>query len=164
MRNSEEAQEQAIYEVCYLILPSIAEESLSSVTDSIRKAISKEGGQEIDAEEPFKHPLAYEMSKTVGSSKYVIDEAYIGWIKFEVEPSAVPAIKEALEKVKELVRFLIVKASRETVFTFAKARAAAEEKLRAQEEALRAETEAESSESPESDSETEEAAAPTLND
>ena len=111
-----------VYELSYLILPSIPEDQLSGVTDAIRKTIAKEGGQEIDAEEPFKESLAYSMSKTIGASHYVLNDAYLGWIKFEVDRTKIAAIKAGVEKIEQVLRFLMVKAPRETAFTFAKAR------------------------------------------
>ena len=119
--------EQTIYEIGYLILPSIPEDKLSLVTNVIRKVITKEGGVEIDAEEPLKESLAYSMSKTIGASRYVLSDAYLGWIKFEIEPSGISAIKSGVEKLDEVLRFLITKAPRETTFTFAKAKVAVEE-------------------------------------
>jgi ribosomal protein S6 len=109
-------------------LPSIPEDKLDDVVALIREVITKEGGTEIDAEAPIKQDLAYSMSKTVGSSRYVVNDAYIGWIKFEVEPAKILEIKTGVEKIKEVLRFLLVKASRETTFTFAKAKAKAEVK------------------------------------
>lgn len=129
MRNSEDDQEGlSVYELGFLVLPSIPEDKLSRVTEAIRKAIIKEGGAEIDAEAPFKEALAYTMSKTIGASRYVLSDAYLGWIKFEVDRAKVPTIKADIEKIEEVLRFLLIKAPRETVFTFAKARAAVEEK------------------------------------
>lgn len=151
MRNEEAANGQ-VYELSFLALPSIPEDKISAVTEAIRAAISKEGGKEIGAEEPFKHPLAYSISKRVGSSRYVLNDAYIGWIKFEAEPEAVSGIKANVEKIAEVVRFLLVKAPRETTFTFAKARALAEERERKERE----EKEAESSDAEESVAQAEE--------
>ena len=121
-------EEPTVYEIGYLILPSIPEDKLSHVTSSIRKVITKEGGTEIDAEEPFKESLAYPMSKTIGASRYVLSDAYLGWIKFEIDKTKVPAIKVGVEKIEEVLRLLLIKAPRETAFTLAKARAAFEEK------------------------------------
>ena len=123
--------EQTVYEIGYLILPSIPEDKLSLVTSAIRKVITTEGGAEIDAEEPFKEPLAYTMSKTIGASRYVLSDAYLGWIKFEADRTKATAIKAGIEKIEEVLRFLLVKAPRETTFTFAKARAAMAEKKEA---------------------------------
>jgi len=123
-----EKGEMTVYELGFLILPSIPEDKVSGIVDSIRKVITKEGGTEIDAEEPFKQDLAYSMSKTIGASHYVLTDAYLGWIKFEIERASVLIVKAGVEKIEEILRFLLVKAPRETTFTFAKARAAVEEK------------------------------------
>jgi|SRR3989344_3389135 len=126
MKNSENDREGlSIYEIGYLILPSIPEDKLSGVVDSIRQAVAAEGGAEIDAEAPFREPLAYPMSKTIGVSHYVLTDAYLGWIKFEIERSKIATVKSGIEKIGEVLRFLLIKAPRETTFTFAKARQAA---------------------------------------
>ncbi|MDZ4206061.1 MAG: 30S ribosomal protein S6 [Patescibacteria group bacterium] len=125
MRSSEVLPEElAVYEIGYLILPSIPEDKLSNITNAIRKVITTEGGTEIDAEAPFKETLAYTMSKTIGASRYVLSDAYLGWIKFEVDRAKAPTIKAGVEEIEEVLRFLLIKAPRETTFTFAKARAA----------------------------------------
>ncbi len=111
-----------VYELGYLILPSIAEENIPAVEDALKAAIAKEGGKVFDGEAPFKQELSYTMGKTVGASRYVVNEAYIGWVKFEAEPEAVPQIKDGVEKMPEILRFLIIKAPKETTFTFAQAR------------------------------------------
>ena len=122
-----------VYELGYLVLPSIPEEGLSSVVSTIKEIISKKGGKEIFSEMPFKKNLAYAMSKTVGASKYVVTDAYIGWIKFELsvdletgDEHPVEAIKKEVEKMNEILRILLIKAPRETTFTFAQALAAKE--------------------------------------
>lgn len=112
----------SLYELSFLILPSIPEDKLSGVVENINKLIVKNGGVEVGGEAPFKQLLAYSMSKTVGSSRYVVSDAYLGWIKFKSEPVKVLEIQKGLEKMEEILRFLIVKAPHDTNFTFAKAR------------------------------------------
>lgn len=133
-----------IYELGYLILPSIAESELSSVVEKLKAVVSKAGGVEVDGEAPFKHPLAYAMSKTVGASRYVVNDAYIGWLKFELDPAQALEVKMGVEKVSEILRALLVKTPRETHFTFAKAKALIAEK--ANREAAEAATLAEATE------------------
>ena len=128
MSITEDHGESQVYELAYLILPSIPEEDLPQVVAKIQKTIEKAGGERIDSEEPFLRELTYEMSKTVGASRYVVKNAYLGWIKFdlplpvEVEKHPIEAIKGEIEKMAEVLRFLLVKASRETKFTFASTR------------------------------------------
>jgi ribosomal protein S6 len=116
-------KERTVYEIGYLVLPSIPEDSLDSVVSKITNAFENEGGARIDGEAPFLNPLSYEMSKQVGARKYVVREAYLGWVKFDLEPSKIETVKATLEKIEEILRFLIVKVPRETTFTFAEARA-----------------------------------------
>ncbi len=120
---SESKGETQVYELGYLLLPSVAEDKLDAVVAKLRQAVKAAGGEELDAEAPEYLELAYTMSKTVGASRYVVNDAYIGWLKFEVSPEAVNQIKAAIEGVEEVLRSLLVKAPRETSFTFAKAKA-----------------------------------------
>ncbi len=132
MSTTEDHKAEAVYELGYLVLPSVPEDNLASVVSTIVSTIEKAGGKTLDSENPFIQGLAYSMSKTVGARKYVVDEAYIGWMKFEAEPSMIEEIKIAVEKMEEILRTLLIKAPRETTFTFAQA----EEARRAKEEAL----------------------------
>jgi len=125
MSDTESNKENQVYELSYLLLPSIPEENLSEVVSKIEKVIEDKGGKKIDGENPFLRELAYEMSKVVGASRYVVKNAYVGWVKFELptledaEQHPVEEIKELVEKMEEVLRFLLVKAERETKFTFA---------------------------------------------
>lgn len=123
MSTTEDRVESKLYELAYLILPSIPEDKLGDVVTKIKEVIKKHGGVETSSEDPFLHPLAYSMSKTVGASKYVVDEAYIGWVKFEAEASGADEVKKALESIDEVLRSLLVKVPYETGFTFESARA-----------------------------------------
>lgn len=127
MRNSKANKEGfTVYELGYLILPSIPEDKLKDVVSLIRKVIITQDGLDIDGESPLKQDLAYSMSKTIGASRYVVSDAYLGWIKFEAEPAKILAIKDGVEKIGEVLRFLLIKAPRETTFTLAKAAKARE--------------------------------------
>ncbi len=117
-----------VYELGYLVLPSIPEGQLGDVTAKLKSAITEAGGTELDSEAPLLMDLAYTMSKTVGVSRYVVSDAYMGWVKFEGEPSKVVQVKRAVEGIDEILRFLLVKAPRESRFTFEKARAVLAEK------------------------------------
>jgi len=127
------------YEIGYLVLPSIPENEISGITDSIKAVITKAGATALDGEEPFMYDLSYTMTKTIGASRYVVSEAYLGWLKFEGEPEQAVAIKAGLDKIDELLRFLLIKAPRETTFTFAEARKALEEEVAPEAESTPAE-------------------------
>jgi ribosomal protein S6 len=132
---TQEKGAQTVYEIGYLVLPSIAEDKVSDVAKTIKELVAKEGGNVFDGEEPIKMDLAYTMNKTIGASRYVVNEAYVGWLKFEAESSRVLKIKALVEKMDEILRFLLIKAPRETTFTFAEALRAMEERNAPQAEA-----------------------------
>ena len=138
MTTTEDHKEKGIYELGYLILPSLAEDNLSDVVNAIKGIIKKTGGEEFASEDPLKIDLAYTMSKTIGARKYVVDDAYIGWVKFECEPNCIPEIQDAVQKLDEVLRFLLIKTTRETHFTFADAIKREEERERALAEAAKA--------------------------
>lgn len=119
-----------IYEIGYLILPSLPEEGVVAVLAKLKEAVTQAGGEEVDGEEPFKYDLAYTMSKTIGASRYVVSDAYLGWLKFELDPTKALELKAAVEKLDEILRFLLVKVPRDSTstFTFAKAKALLAEK------------------------------------
>lgn len=112
-----------VYELGYLVLPSIAEDALSGVISKLKQAIAAIGGVEIAGEDPFRIDLAYTMTKVVGASRYVVSDAYLGWIKFEAEAGKVEELKKKVAQMDEIIRSLLIKAPRETYFTFADARA-----------------------------------------
>jgi len=131
---TEDRKENQVYELGYLVLPSIPEDGLSDVVTRIKKVIKSAGASELDSEDPVHLDLAYTMSKVVSARKYIADEAYIGWIKFECEPVIAPTVKTEVDKFEEILRTLLIKAPKETTFTFAEARKAAMEAQAAQEE------------------------------
>lgn len=138
MSNTEDRKDAQVYELGYLLLPSLTDESLSSAVNAIKGIIKKAGASELDSENPLGIDLAYTMSKSIGARKYVVNEAYIGWVKFEGEPNCVAEINEALKALDEVLRFLVVKAPKETTFTFAAAIKAKEDKEREKQEAMMA--------------------------
>lgn len=123
----DQSGELQVYELGYLVLPSIAEDKLPETVATFRKIITDRNGSLLDSEDPFLRDLAYPMSKVVGASKYVVNNAYIGWQKFEAEPGTIEAMKAEIEKVSEILRYLLIKTTKETRFTFAQAREAEEE-------------------------------------
>ncbi|MDD4989164.1 MAG: 30S ribosomal protein S6 [Candidatus Pacebacteria bacterium] len=105
--------EARIYEVGYHIVPLVAEENVPKESSDVKSVIEKQKGVMISEELPRLHPLAYTIAKTVGGKKHIFDKAYFGWIKFEIDPSTLPAIKEALEANENVLRFILVKTVRE---------------------------------------------------
>ncbi|MCC2631058.1 MAG: Ribosomal protein [Candidatus Paceibacter sp.] len=107
-----------VYEVGYLLLPTIPEEHLATEVQNIKSVIEKHEGAFITEDFPKLRPLAYEMRKSSAGQSHKFDKAYFGWIKFEVNGSSVPALTKELEKNQNILRFMVINTIREnTMYT-----------------------------------------------
>lgn len=105
-----------VYEVGYLLLPSIPEEKLADQVLALKKFIADGDGKIISEENPYSRTLAYEMVKTVGTRNEKFRSAYFGWIKFEIPAESVPALQTALKSSESILRFLLIKTTREETY------------------------------------------------
>ncbi len=102
-----------IYEVSYLLVPSVTEEKVADEVATIRGIIEAAGASIIAEEFPQFMPLAYSMDHTMDSKKHTFKEAYFGWVKFELPVASITNIKQSLEKTPSIIRHLIIKTVRE---------------------------------------------------
>jgi ribosomal protein S6 len=108
---------EAVYEIGYLIVSSIPEEKVSGEADSIKKIITDAGAVVIAEEQPHKEQLAYEMRKKTVSGAYdTYDEAYFGWVKFELESGKIEAVKKAIEVTPSVLRMLLITTVRDNTY------------------------------------------------
>lgn len=107
-----------VYEVGYLLLPTIPEEHLGGEVDSIKSLIEKHEGAFITEDFPKLRPLAYTMKKANAGQNMKFDKAYFGWVKFEMNPGAIPVITRELEKNPNILRSMVINTVREnTMYT-----------------------------------------------
>lgn len=106
-------RELRVYEISYLLLPFITEEDISKESGRVKELISLSGGVIFSEEEPKLIPLAYEMSKVISNKNTKFNNAYFGWVKFEGEATQISTVKKALENNENILRFLILKTTKE---------------------------------------------------
>lgn len=109
----DEGESLLVYELGYHLLPSIAEEDIPSKVANIREQIEKHGGTVIGDGFPHKINLAYTMKRNIGGKYDHFDSVYFGWIKFEMSTSAVVLLQEELGRAEDVLRFLLIKTTRE---------------------------------------------------
>ena len=112
-QNSE--SEQVVYELGYHLLPSLSEDNIKTEVEDIKSTIEKSEGVFLSEEYPKSFQLAYTIAKKSGSKYIKFDAAFFGWIKFEMTPERVIVLKEALDKKDTILRFIIVKTTREHI-------------------------------------------------
>mgnify|MGYP006196396777 CR=1 FL=1 len=113
-----EIKELKIYELGYLLVPSIAEEAVEGEVSAIKDVLAKHGASFISEEAPTHIDLAYTIIKSVSNKNHRYDSAYFGWIKFETTPESMERIKKDIDANISIIRSLLIKTVREnTVLT-----------------------------------------------
>jgi len=105
--------ERRVYEIGYLLVPSIVESDVPGEVTALHDLLDKEGVGLISEEFPKFRTLAYEMRKHVGGAWENYGNGYFGWMKFEGKGEQAKHIDEELRRVPNLLRYLIVKSIRE---------------------------------------------------
>lgn len=116
MENEKEAR-MNVYEVGYIMVPSIAEENLGEEVTVFKDSLSSRGVAFISDEYPKMTELAYEMFRSVNNKRQKFSYGYFGWVKFECTSAQAEAIKEDLDKNEKLVRYLLIKTVRESTMS-----------------------------------------------
>ncbi len=102
-----------VYELAYLFVPTITEESITGKFGDLKALLEKNGATFIAEEMPKMMELAYEMSRTIANKKTWFASAYFGWVKFDLEPASLEAIEEVLKRDEEVIRYMVLKTVRE---------------------------------------------------
>lgn len=107
----------SIYEVGYIMLPSIPEENLGEEVSVFKDTFTANGATFISDEYPKMIELAYEMSRSIANKKHKFTTGYFGWVKFECTTAQAKVIKDSLDKNEKLVRYLMIKTVRESTMS-----------------------------------------------
>lgn len=110
----EEEAETQVYEIGFHIVPSVDEGNLGAEMDSIKSLIESNGGTFIAEEFPKNITLAYTIVKNIEGKIKRFDNAYFGWIKFEMKTDSILNVKEEIDLNKEVLRYLIIKTVKES--------------------------------------------------
>jgi ribosomal protein S6 len=108
---------QKVYEVGYLLLPTIPEENIPSVYGNLKELVSGLKGQAISDEMPTMINLAYTLEKIIQNVRNKYDTAYFGWMKFYLASDKVAELKKKLEQDSNIIRFLIIKTVKENTIS-----------------------------------------------
>jgi ribosomal protein S6 len=119
MENEVEEKESrmGIYEVGYIMVPTIAEENIIIEVGDFKDSLTKMGAIFISDEHPKMLELAYEMSRSINNKKQKFSYGYFGWVKFECSTMEAKVIKDMLDKNEKLVRYLLIKTVRESTMS-----------------------------------------------
>jgi ribosomal protein S6 len=104
---------ERVYELGYLLVPTIEEVNLPVMYGNLKELVSSFGGISISDEMPKMIPLAYMMVKVVANVRNKFNTAYFGWLKFTMDSDKVLELKKKLDLDPNIIRFLILKTVKE---------------------------------------------------
>lgn len=133
---NEVKESHLVYEVGFLLLPTLPEEKMPEIMANIKGIIEKKGGEIISEDAPKMRPLAYEISKMIQTKNSAFDHAYFGWVKFEIESSELSSVKKSIESMDEILRALFIKTIRENTLMSEKVSERDAQKTKAEGEAV----------------------------
>ncbi|HAO64832.1 TPA: hypothetical protein DCQ44_02520 [Candidatus Taylorbacteria bacterium] len=102
-----------VYEIGYLLVPTIPEEKVAGEISAIKEVLAKHKAELIADEAATLRPLSYTMIKKIGTANKRFDSAYFGWIKFEAAPVEVRLIEKEVKEVESVLRLLLINTVRE---------------------------------------------------
>ena len=105
----------ASYECAFHILPTVADEEVGSVIDRLKALIARSGGAVTDEEISERYDLAYEIIQPVDGVNRRFSAAHFGWIRFMLSPDALAGVAEEMKRTPEILRYLIIRLTREEV-------------------------------------------------
>lgn len=109
-----------VYEVGFLLLPTIPMEQIQGVFGSIQSIIEKNKGVIIASDLSDVRALAYTMTKSVGGKNHKFDHAYFGWVKFDLLNGSIDSIKGSIDGLNEVLRTLVIKTVRDNTLIASK--------------------------------------------
>jgi len=111
------ATDARVYELGYLLFPTIVEEDLAVHYGNLKEMVASLGGEVIADEMPKLISLAYTMEKVVSNIRHKHNSAYFGWTKFYMEGAKVLELKAKLDLEPNLLRFLLIKTVKENTIS-----------------------------------------------
>lgn len=122
-----------VYELSYILLPSLAESEIPAKVGSLKDLITEAGGAVVSFEEPCLVDLAYQMTKVTPTSRTKVESGHFGWIKFELSSDEAEKLKIKLDNLAEVVRYLLIKTVKENTLLNGKMNLVREDKQRKEE-------------------------------
>ncbi len=109
----EEENITRVYEISYILVPTITEDVATEKINSLKKSIADLGASFISEEAPYMRDLAYEMLRVIKNVNNRFDTGFFGWIKFELDPASLAKVEKMFKLDEDVIRYIAVKADRD---------------------------------------------------
>lgn len=102
-------EETKNYELGLLLTPLLTEEAATALLNETFKTLfEKHEAVIVSTDAPKMIPLAYTIRKRIDNKNQVFREAHFASIRFTALPESIPALKEQVRKMSEVIRSLLI--------------------------------------------------------
>ncbi len=126
--SSEKTDEKKLYELSFLLTPSLGEVEVAEALFDLTSHIEKRGGVIRGTTAPLMRELAYPMAKVTVGHREEHTSAYFGWIFFEAEPAMIATLSQEINMKASVIRPLLVETVEEAISLSEKAARRQEER------------------------------------
>jgi len=110
----EKNQDKNLYELGYLLIPTIDADRIPEEVSKIKNVLESLEGAVENEELPKMRELAYEVSQDLAGGKRIrFNEAYFGWMRFNLSPEGAVSFIDELKKNSSVLRNLVINLSKE---------------------------------------------------
>jgi len=113
MDTKETKEGSKVYELGFHIAPIVGEENVAHEVSEIRNLLDGIKAEVISEDFPRLVTLSYPLGKMIKGTKRSFKEAFFGWVKFEADADKVAELHAAVEKLENVLRFLLIKTVRD---------------------------------------------------
>jgi ribosomal protein S6 len=110
-----DAPERASYECAFHLLPTVADGEVASAFDGLKAIITAHGGELFDEEMPQRYTLAYEIRQVSEGRSQRFTNSWFGWMRYTLAATEVAKVEEELKHQGLVLRYLVVKLTREEI-------------------------------------------------
>lgn len=100
---------QTVYELGYLLVPTLTDKEVSDTVALLEKAISDNGGSVTTKGDVHFIDLAYEMVKKIKSKNNKFDQAHFGWTKFTADADTSAKLEKTIKGIDDVLRVIVLK-------------------------------------------------------
>jgi ribosomal protein S6 len=108
MANTETNENNNIYEVGYLLAPTIPEDQVMAIESDMHEQITDTGGDIVAFQSPEMRELSYEIEIKDEGDKRQYTRGQFGWVQFKIKTADIDSVEKIFITSDDVIRHLLV--------------------------------------------------------
>lgn len=108
MANTDTNKHTDIYEVGYLLNPTIPEDQVAAIETDMHEKITDADGEIVASQSPEMRELSYEIEVKDEGEKRQFSRGQFGWVQFAIKAEQVDDVEKIFINSEDVIRHLLV--------------------------------------------------------